>query len=315
MAGVAAAEAATDSDSQLMKNWRKQLNPAPDAHTNAWRIFSGEGFRWGGIWIDHFDGRWLVQTEREKFPEAFLEAVPELATSLYWKKRDKAVKGAPQWIAGEVQAGPFEIVENSVRYRIDFSSGYSQGIFLDQRENRRRLLERVRPGERVLNCFAYTCAFSVAMAKAGGIVTSLDLSAPYLDWGKENLRANGIDPAGHFFCKGDAFEWLETFHRQERRFNGVVIDPPTFSRNQKGRVFRAEKDYAGLVALACGVLEEEGWLLCTGNTHHQPVRDFEAAVREGVRRGRRILNHLESHPMPPEYGRESYLKTVWVRVV
>ncbi|MCB1088937.1 MAG: class I SAM-dependent rRNA methyltransferase, partial [Verrucomicrobiae bacterium] len=219
------------------------------------------------------------------------------------------------WIAGDLLAEPFEVSENGVRYRIDFGSGYSQGLFLDQRENRRRLLDRVQPGERILNCFAYTCAFSVAAAKAGAITTSLDLSGPYLDWGKENLRANGIDPEGQFFCKGDAFEWLETFHRQERRFNGVVIDPPTFSRNQKGKVFRAEKDYAGLVALACGVLEEEGWILCTGNTHHQAVKDFEAAVRDGVRRGRRILSQLETFPMPPEYRREDYLKTVWVRVV
>lgn len=297
-----------------MKHWREFLQPPPDAETNAWRIFSGEGFRWGGTWIDHFDGRWLVQTAKNQFPDVFREAVPGDARSLYWKQREKVVKGSPQWIAGELLAEPFEICENGVRFLIDFRAGYSQGIFLDQRENRRRLLERVRPGERVLNCFAYTCAFSAVAARAGAVVTSLDLSGPYLDWGKENLRANGIDPAAHFFCKGDAFEWLATFHRQERRFQGVVIDPPTFSRNQHGKVFRAEKDYAGLVALACGVLEEEGWLLCTGNTHQQLPREFEAAVRAGVRQGRRILADLETFPMPAEYGREGYLKSVWCRV-
>lgn len=290
------------------------LQPAPSGDTNAWRIFSGEGLRWGGIWIDHFDGRWLVQTSKNHFPEAFRDAVPGEASSLYWKRREKAVKGTPQWIAGEFLGEPFEIRENGVRYRIDFTAGYSQGIFLDQRENRRRLLERARPGDRILNCFAYTCAFSVVAAVAGAITTSLDLSGPYLDWGKENLRANGIDPATQYFCKGDAFEWLETFHRQERRFHGVVVDPPTFSRNQKGGVFRAEKDYGDLIALACGVVEEEGWLLCTGNTHQMSAKEFEASVREGVRKGRRILTDLETCPMPREYGREDYLKTAWVRL-
>jgi 23S rRNA (cytosine1962-C5)-methyltransferase len=297
-----------------MKSWRDLLQPAPNAETNAWRTFSGAGFRWGGVWIDHFDGRWLVQTSKDQFPEAFRDAVPGEARSLFWKRREKVVKGAPQWIAGEFQVEPFEIRENGVRFWIDFTAGYSQGIFLDQRENRRRLLDRARPGERILNCFAYTCAFSVVAASVGAITTSLDLSGPYLDWGKDNLRANGIDPATQFFCKGDAFEWLETFHRQERRFNGVVIDPPTFSRNQKGRVFRAETDYADLVALACGVVDEEGWLLCTGNAHQMSAKDFEASVREGVRKGRRILTDLETFPMPREYGKEDYLKTAWVRL-
>lgn len=297
-----------------MKHWRDRLRPAPDAGTNAWRIFTGAEPRGEGVWVDHFDGRWLVQTEADRFPEAFREAVPDLARALYWKRREKSASGSPRWIAGETVADPFEIRENGLAFWIDFSAGYSQGIFLDQRENRRRLLERAMPGERVLNSFAYTGAFSVAAARGGAIVTSLDLSAPYLEWAKRNLRANGIDPAGHFFCKGDAFDWLETFRRQGRRFHGVIVDPPTFSRNRKGGVFRAEKDYAMLVALACGVLEEGGWLLCTGNTHQQPGREFESAVREGVRQGGRRLGDLETFPMPPEYVGETYLKTVWARV-
>ena len=124
----------------------------------------------------------------------------------------------------------------------------------------------------------------------------------------------GLDPAAHFFCKGDVFEWLAAFHRQDRRFHGVILDPPTFSRNDKGKSFSAEKDYADLVALACGVLEEEAWMLCSGNTHKMPRAAFENAVREGVRRGRRILTGLESFPMPPEFQGEDYLKSVKISV-
>ncbi|MCB1062441.1 MAG: class I SAM-dependent rRNA methyltransferase [Verrucomicrobiae bacterium] len=298
-----------------MKHWREHLQAAPDAETTAWRLFNGKGFRWGGIWIDNFDGHWLVQTTKDKFPEPFREAVESgEARSIYWKHREKVVKGTPQWIAGEVVKEPFPITENGITYLIDFDSGYSQGIFLDQRENRRRLMDRVQPGERILNCFAYTCAFSVAAAKVGGITSSLDLSSPYLDWGKLNLENNGIDPKSQYFCKGDVFEWLATFHRQERRFRGVILDPPTFSRNQKGKIFKADKDYADLVALACGVLEEDAWILCTGNTHHLDNRSFEMTVRDGVRRGRRIVSEMETFPMPPEYGEEDYLKTAWVTV-
>ena len=298
-----------------MKHWRDHLQPRPSPDVSAWRLFNGSGFHWSGVWIENFDGRWLVQTKKERFPEALKVAVDEgVADSIYWKVRAKSAKGAPEWVAGEVVSEPFEVEENGLKFLVDFSAGYSQGIFLDQRENRKRVMERVRPGERVLNCFSYTGAFSVAAAAAGGISTSLDLSNPYLEWGKDNLKANGIDPEAQFFCKGDAFKWLDTFHRQERRFRGVILDPPTFSRNEKGKVFRAEKHYADLVALACGVLEEEGWILCTGNTHHLDVRHFERLVQNGVKRGRRIAVDLVSYPMPSEYGKEDYLKTCWVSV-
>ncbi|MCB1229239.1 MAG: class I SAM-dependent rRNA methyltransferase [Verrucomicrobiae bacterium] len=294
-----------------MKQWRDQLKPAPDAETTAWRrLHSREG-----VWVDDFDGRWLVQTQGSSFPDELRDAVTGgEARSLYWKPRDKDAKTAPEWIAGEKVTEPFLVTENGVRFWIDFEAGYSQGIFLDQRENRRRVLERVGEGDRVLNTFAYTCAFSAAAAVGGAVTSSLDLSRPYLDWGKRNLEANGIDPAGHYFCKGDVFEWLGTFHRQGRTFQGVILDPPTFSRNGKGKVFKADRDYADLVALACGVVESGGWVLCTGNTHRLDNRSFEKAVREGVRQGRRKVERVEVFPMPEEFNGDDYLKTVWVTV-
>ena len=157
----------------------------------------------------------------------------------------------------------------------------------------------------------------MAAAKADAITTTLDLSKNYLDWAKRNFEANELDLKEHFFCKGDAFEWLETFRRQERRFRGVILDPPTFSRNQKGKskVFRVEKDYPELVRLALGVLEEEAWLLCCSNTHGVSAEVFQDAVHEGVRLGKRIIQNIESHPMPPEFAGEDYLKSVWVNVV
>jgi len=78
------------------------------------------------------------------------------------------------------------------------------GLFLDQRDNRRRFLtghvaadfpELPNSNSRLLNVFAYTCGFSVCAAKAGTHTTSLDLSKKYLDWGRRNFQLNGLDPA------------------------------------------------------------------------------------------------------------------------
>src|SRR5205814_4874493 len=105
-------------------------------------------------------------------------------------------------------------------------------------------------GLEILNTFAYTCGFSVCAAKAGARTTSLDLSKKYLEWGKRNFALNRLDPARHDFIYGDVFAWLRRLAKQQRRFDCVVLDPPTFSRSKEHGVFQAEKDYGELVAAA-----------------------------------------------------------------
>ena len=101
-----------------------------------------------------------------------------------------------------------------------------------------------------MNCFAYTCGFSVCAAKAGARTTSLDLSKKYLEWGKRNFALNGLDPAAHDFIYGDTFDWLRRLAKKGRAFDAVVLDPPTFSQSKEHGTFRAEKDYGKLVTAA-----------------------------------------------------------------
>src|SRR5207302_10719388 len=133
---------------------------------------------------------------------------------------------------------------------LSLSEGYSVGLVLDQRDNRRRLLTGhiaagfelgvgVQAALEILNTFAYTCAFSVCAAKAGARTTSLDLSKKYLEWGKRNFTLNRLDPAGHDFIYGDTFAWLRRLAKKRRRFDCVVLDPPTFSRSKEHGAFQA----------------------------------------------------------------------------
>src|SRR5204863_10015212 len=101
---------------------------------------------------------------------------------------------APRLVCGSELEQRASIRENGLTFLINFGEGLATGIFLDQRENRRRLLALRLQEKTVLNTFAYTCAFSVAAAKAGAVTTSEDLSKNYLEWGKDNFRANGLDP-------------------------------------------------------------------------------------------------------------------------
>ena len=119
----------------------------------------------------------------------------------YWKQLDQHEKEPPSRIAGPEQESHFTARESGVNYRIHFQAGYSQGIFLDQRLNRRRVRRFSNPGMTVLNTFAYTGAFSVCAALSGATTTTLDLSQVYLDWARDNFRINSLDPDNHYFCK------------------------------------------------------------------------------------------------------------------
>lgn len=291
----------------------KELNklaPAPDTETNAWRIYHDAAEE---IWIDNFDGRWLLQTKEERIPSFVSELADDQASSLYWKPRDRNAKTEPEYVEGKKVQERFEVRENGARFLIDFSSGYSSGIFLDQRLNRKWVRETVLPGQRILNTFAYTGAFSVMAALAGAETTTLDLSKNFLDWTWDNFAANGLDRKSHHGCKGDTFDWLQTFSRQGRSFHGVVLDPPTFSRAGK-KTFRTDRDYAGLVEMAVKVLEPGGWLLCCANTHRMSARDWEKQVVEGLRLARRGCASRTRIAMPPEFRGDDYLKSLRVVV-
>lgn len=275
------------------------------AGTNAYRI--SDGTTWPGIFIDAMADRLLVSVRDTEVPRELRNQLAELKRPVYLKRLDRDVKLPPQRLSGPVVAPRFIIAENGVRYLIDMEAGYSQGIFLDQRDNRARVRSRCREGMTLLNTFAYTGAFSVCAALAGAQTTTLDLSPSCLNWCKENMVLNGIDPDDHYFCKGDTMHWLDRFTRQGRRFDAIVLDPPTFSRDEKGHVWRAEKDYGRLVESALKCLNPGGWLLCTTNCRKLSHGAFYAQV-SGAAPGARLTEGAMSF----DFDGEPYLKIIWV---
>ncbi len=283
-----------------------------EGHTNAFRVADGlaDGLP-PGTAVDSFAGRWLIQTKGENPPKSLVTAAAERAVSVWWKRLDQSVKESPALLVGNDEAEAFEALEHEARYKIDFHAGYSQGIFLDQRLNRQEVRRRSDSGLRVLNLFAYTGAFSVAAALGGATTTTLDLSSPYLEWAKDNFRANDLDPAEHFFCKGDALEWLARWKKAGRTFHGIIADPPTFSRHGKS-TWKVERDYAQLVNACAGVLEPEGWALFCANTHRASHRWFADEIHTGLKHTHHANSVLHEPGMPPEFASSDHLHAVWV---
>jgi 23S rRNA (cytosine1962-C5)-methyltransferase len=212
---------------------------------------------------------------------------------------------------------------------VSLTEGYSYGLFLDQRDNRRRLLrghvaaafpflEGGLTGRPLLNCFAYTGGFSVCAALAGARTTTLDLSRKYLDWARRNFELNALDPAAHDFIYGDCFDWMRRLAKRGRRFDAVLLDPPTFSRSKESGDFRVESDYGRLVTLAAGLVSPGGLLFASTNTARLEPERFLADVRAGLAAAGRRIRAEHYVPQPPDFpvSREepAYLKTSWFRL-
>ena len=170
----------------------------------------------------------------------------------------------------------------------------------------------------ILNVFAYTCGFSVCAAKAGARTTSLDLSKKYLEWGRRNFALNGLDPAGHDFIYGDAFDWLRRLAKKARVFDVVVLDPPTFSQSKAEGVFRVEKNLGDLVTAALSVLKTGGVLLTSANTNGWPAEKFVASVESAVHSAKRKVLRRHYLPQPPDFpvsrAEPAHLKTLWLQI-
>lgn len=280
--------------------------PIRRSGTDALRLCDGAADGVPDLEIDDFAGRWLVQSrERTEFPEELREANP--AGSVYWKPLGE--KDPPRLVTGPAESGPFFVMENGLRFEVDFGAGYSQGLFLDQRDNRAFLRQRAS-GQTVLNTFAYTCAFGVALAAGGAKVTNLDLSRNYLAWGRRNFEANALDPDAHDFIYGDCLDWMSRLARKGRRFDLVILDPPTFSRDDRGRVFRVERDLPELVQRAVSLLSPGGAIFVSTNLRRLHPLEFRRLCEQGLEPGNKW--QWRSLSMPLDFTGEQYLKAALI---
>lgn len=285
--------------------------------TNAHRLATGRE-----MWVERFGEDVLISYQTERARDSALEELdrrcgdydfhPQRIFGKYLPQH-ASERGAPSLLRG-ADGGPMEteVQEANVKYGLDFAAGYSAGLFIDQRTNRARLAA-LKP-KRFLNTFAYTCSFSVVAARAGAETVSVDLSRRSLTRGEENFQRNGLDPKqGHRFIADDVLGVLPRLARRGDQFDAIVLDPPTFSRNQEGMAFQVQRDFDRLVALALEVAAPGANLLLSVNHSAMRVADLELAARTALRlagRSGRFIQALPLPDFPPGHG----AKTVWVEV-
>ncbi len=218
---------------------------------------------------------------------------------------------------GNPPTQPVLFLENGLTFEADIVRGQKTGHFLDQRDNRQRV-RGLSSGKRLLDVFASTGGFTI-YAAAGGAksVTSIDLSAPTLAIAKQNMAHNEL-LAGcslQLLCE-DAFTALTRLGKAGKKYDMVVIDPPSFAQKQAD-VEGAIRAYGRLTRLGLGVLKRGGLLVQASCSSRVSAEQFFKTVAQNAGSvGRKLTQitytqHALDHPVTFREG--AYLKCLFAR--
>ncbi len=210
----------------------------------------------------------------------------------------------------------FTVQEHGLQYQINLTQTQHTGLFLDQRDTRRRLFLAAK-GKRLANLFSYTCSFSVAALSGGGEVAfSVDVAKPGLNVGKINMELNGLAESGKGkFIQEDVRKWLE---RQLRRMSEnpkqwqpldlLVCDPPVFASSKKGGKFSVEKEWPRLAEAAARLMPTGGQAVFANN--HR-TGDHSIYRRELASRFSSVQDLRPPLDFPVFEGRPHYVRIFW----
>ena len=207
------------------------------------------------------------------------------------------------------------IKENGVKFDLRYNQGLSSGLFLDQRDNRKKI-KALAQGKRVANFFSYTCGFSVLAALGGAHeVVSVDTSSTSLDWGKNNFKINDLDPNQFEFFTADALFFLRSCLKRERSFDIIVVDPPTFSRGKHG-IFKINENLPELLELSFKCLDKRGTLLVTTNDENTTSEGLSQYIERAAQKAQFSPLRLEKASVPYDFEfpleRNTVMKGFWV---
>ncbi len=219
-------------------------------------------------------------------------------------------------VIGETPPEVFTVTEHGLRYEINLLKTQHTGLFLDQRDTRRRLALCAKKA-RVANLFAYTCSFSVTAAHHGAeVVFSIDTAKTCLNTGKNNFAHNGLSETGQGkFIQEDVRKWLARQLRKRDQdpdtwhgWDLMVCDPPVFASAKDGGRFAVEKEWPGL-AKNCADLMAGGGAVIFANNHRTGDHRFYRAALTDVFQTVTDLRPPLDYPIFP--GRPHHVRTFW----
>ncbi|MBR0134623.1 MAG: class I SAM-dependent rRNA methyltransferase [Clostridia bacterium] len=301
------------------------------------RLVFGEADRLPGLTVDRFGPVLVVQSlclgtdiRKRIIIPALIEYLRSLGEEIetVYERNDVAIRtleGMEEYKAffpGEGLKtdldGHVEIVENGIRYDVDYINGQKTGFFLDQKYNR-LAVRRIAKGRRVLDCFTHTGAFALNAAMGGAEkVTAVDISASAIELAKANAARNGIEMD---FIVADVFDLLTELHeKRSSEYDFIILDPPAFTKSSS-TAKNAYKGYKEINMKAMRLLPRGGYLATCSCSHFMYDDMFRKMLQEAAHDASVTLRQIEArqqapdHPILPSVRETDYLKFYLFQVV
>ena len=179
-----------------------------------------------------------------------------------WRHHDaryaRSSPGGGKWSAHhlperwQIQYGPLTFNVKPMNFK-------HTGVFPEQAANWDYIMEKIRTAGRpirVLNLFAYTGGATLAAAAAGAEVCHVDAAKGMVAWARENAKSSGLEGAPIRWIIDDCGKFVEREIRRGRRYDAIIMDPPSYGRGPSGEIWKLEKDLFDFVQLTAGVLSD-----------------------------------------------------------
>jgi 23S rRNA (cytosine1962-C5)-methyltransferase len=296
-----------------------------DIKSEGLRLIHGESDGLPGLVVDRYGDTLVAQFSScgsECWKDVIVQALlAQTGLARLYERSDASVRtleGLPEatgWLAGSGDTA-ITITEHDWKLSLDVAEGHKTGFYLDQRDSRKKFAayaHRLQFKE-VLNCFCYTGGFTVAaLAGGAGHVTSIDSSAPALALAQANVALNGFDASRSTLIDADVNASLRQYHKDGRRFDAIVLDPPKYAPTIK-HAERAARAYKDINRLALSILAPGGVLFtysCSGGISADLFHKIVASAGTDAGVDAFITERMAGapdHPMTVAFPEGEYLK-------
>ena len=318
--------------------WEYRKTVMGETDSRCCRVIFGEADLFPGLTVDRFENVLVTQTLSLGMERIKSRLFPLLAKVLredgqdirgIYERNDVAIRGLEGmeqnkgWypLPGETPPSQttVDIVENGIRYTVDFENGQKTGFFLDQKYNR-LAVSRLAKGRTVLDCFTHTGSFALNAAQGGAAhVTAVDVSEFAVQCAAENARRNGLD--GVMDCMAaNVFDLLPQLEKQPRKYDFIILDPPAFTKSRK-TVASAMTGYKEINYRAMKLLPRGGYLATCSCSHFATEELFIKMLRSAARDAGVQLRQIEArqqcadHPILWDVEETNYLKFFIFQVI
>ena len=205
-----------------------------------------------------------------------------------WKKADALFSREQEnsWRMNRALPSSWIVEIGEVRFKIALTDFGHLGVFPEHAFLWTAMRPMIREKMRILNLFAYSGGVTLAAAQEGAQVCHVDASKGMVDWARENAALNELEKAPIRWIVDDAIKFLKREIKRQSFYDGIILDPPTFGRGNKGEVFKIERDLLILLDLCKELLsEKKQFLILSCHTPHDFTARF--AKRRGAGFGKR----------------------------